>query len=74
METKFSSIFEESWVQSGDSLLTGTGLILKRLLIHNTWRNGDHRYQVVWQPSDPMFIRLQVFEPNGSEVLNRLLS
>ncbi|GAB4175773.1 MAG: hypothetical protein Fur006_06450 [Coleofasciculaceae cyanobacterium] len=37
-----------------------------------TWNNGDYRYQVAWQPSDPQVIRLQVF--NGrKELLNRLL-
>lgn len=39
-----------------------------------TWNNGDHRYQVTWQPSDPDIIRLQVFDPRGRVALNRLLS
>jgi hypothetical protein len=39
-----------------------------------TWINGDHRYQVIWQPSDPDFMRLQVIDPGGTVVLNRLLS
>lgn len=39
-----------------------------------TWNNGDHRYQVTWQPSDPDFIRLQVTDPKARVVLNRLLS
>lgn len=39
-----------------------------------TWRNGAYRYQVTWQPNDPNFVRLQVFAPNGSEILNRLLT
>ncbi|HIK40666.1 hypothetical protein [Thermoleptolyngbya sp. M55_K2018_002] len=38
-----------------------------------TWRNGDYRYQVSWRPSDPGFIRLQVFHPNGRELVNSLL-
>ncbi len=38
-----------------------------------TWNNGDYRYQVAWQPSDPGVIRLQVFDGRGKERLNRLL-
>ncbi len=38
-----------------------------------TWRNGDYRYQVSWRPSDPDFIRLQVFHPSGRELVNSLL-
>ena len=38
-----------------------------------TWNNGDYRYQVAWQPSEPQIIRLQVFDGRGREVLNRLL-
>lgn len=37
-----------------------------------TWNNGDYRYQVAWQPSDPKVIRLQVFG-GRKELLNRLL-
>jgi len=37
------------------------------------WYNGDYRYQVAWQPSDPQVIRLQVFEGRDRELLNRLL-
>ncbi|QQE64585.1 hypothetical protein GFS31_12660 [Leptolyngbya sp. BL0902] len=39
-----------------------------------TWRNGGHQYQVTWRPSDPDYIRLQVIDPNGREILNNLLS
>jgi len=39
-----------------------------------TWSNGGHRYQVAWRPSDPDFIRVQVFDPRGREMLNRLLN
>ncbi|MGB3638763.1 MAG: hypothetical protein WBA39_14490, partial [Rivularia sp. (in: cyanobacteria)] len=38
-----------------------------------TWNNGAYRYQVVWQPNDPDFVRLRVFTPSG-ELLNQLLS
>jgi hypothetical protein len=38
-----------------------------------TWHNGMNDYQVLWQPSDPRVIRLQVIAPNGKQVLSRLL-
>lgn len=38
-----------------------------------TWYNGQTRYQVAWRPSEPNVVRVQVFAPNGREVLNRLL-
>ena len=38
-----------------------------------TWNNGGYRYQVAWQPNDPGYIRVQVFSPNGQQILNRLL-
>jgi len=37
------------------------------------WDNGAYEYLVAWQPSDPDFVRLQVFDPNGREILNRLM-
>ena len=37
------------------------------------WRNGDYRYQVAWRPSDANVIRLQVFSPNGQEIMNSLM-
>lgn len=39
-----------------------------------TWNNGGYRYQVAWQPNDPGTIRVQVFSPNGQQILNELLS
>jgi hypothetical protein len=39
-----------------------------------TWNNSGHRYQVTWRPSDPDFVRLQVFHPDGRELVNNLLS
>ncbi len=38
-----------------------------------TWNNGGHRYRVTWQPADPDTIRVEVFAPNGRNILNRLL-
>ncbi|BAZ32093.1 hypothetical protein NIES4074_45950 [Cylindrospermum sp. NIES-4074] len=39
-----------------------------------TWRNNKLKYQVVWRPSDPNFLRVQVIQGNGKVILNRLLS
>ena len=65
----------------GRNLRTGNGLSLRGATVGGnsqhriyTWSNGDHRYQVTWQTSDPDFIRLQVLDPRGRVVLNRLLS
>jgi hypothetical protein len=38
-----------------------------------TWNNSGTRYQIVWQPQDPDFIRVRVTSPSGKEILNRLL-
>ncbi|MBD2579922.1 hypothetical protein [Oscillatoria sp. FACHB-1406] len=38
-----------------------------------TWNNGAYRYQVAQRPSDPQFVRLQVFDGRGKELLNRKL-
>jgi hypothetical protein len=39
-----------------------------------TWNNGRTRYQAIWQPKDPDFVRIRVLSPNGKEVFNRLLA
>jgi Uri superfamily endonuclease len=39
-----------------------------------TWRKNKYRYQIVYRTSEPKVIRLQVFTPNGKEILNRLLT
>ncbi|MBF2066620.1 MAG: hypothetical protein IGS39_19690 [Calothrix sp. C42_A2020_038] len=38
-----------------------------------TWTKNRHRYQISFRPNDPSVIRLQVFNPNGREILNRIL-
>ncbi|MFM7406978.1 MAG: hypothetical protein ACKO3K_10030 [Cuspidothrix sp.] len=38
-----------------------------------TWNNNGMKYQVTWKPSDPDFIRVQVIEPKGKVILNRVL-
>jgi hypothetical protein len=69
-----------SYFYQGKNMKTGASLMLSGATTSGnnqrrvfTWRNGPSRYQVVWQPSDPNVIRVQVFSPNGKEILNRLL-
>jgi hypothetical protein len=64
----------------GENLRTGDSINLRGARVSGnnqrriyTWRNGDFRYQVAWQPSDPGVIRVQVFNGRGRETLNRLL-
>jgi hypothetical protein len=37
------------------------------------WHNAGTIYQVTWQPADPDFARVQVFDPGGSEIFNKLM-
>ena len=37
-----------------------------------TWDNNGTKYQVIWKPSDPEYIRLRVIS-GGREVLNRVI-
>jgi hypothetical protein len=38
-----------------------------------TWDNQGTKYQVIWKPSDPEYIRVRVIS-EGREVLNRVIS
>jgi hypothetical protein len=38
-----------------------------------TWDNKGTKYQVIWKPSDPEYIRVRVIS-DGKEVLNRVIS
>jgi hypothetical protein len=38
-----------------------------------TWDNKGTKYQVIWKPSDPEYIRVRVIS-EGREVLNRVIS
>jgi hypothetical protein len=74
------SFENNAYYYRGKNMRTGDSLFLSGATVSGnsqrrvyTWRNGPHRYQVVWQPSDPGVIRVQVIGPNGKEVLNRLL-
>ena len=64
----------------GENLSTGDSINLRGARVSGnnqrriyTWRNGDFRYQVAWQPRDPGVIRVQVINGRGREVLNRIL-
>jgi hypothetical protein len=64
----------------GENLRTGDSINLRGARVSGnnqrriyTWRNGDFRYQVAWQPRDPGVIRVQVINGRGREVLNRIL-
>lgn len=65
----------------GTDLGTGKSISLKRVKIAGTadrkiytWNNSGTRYSVIWQPKDPDYVRLQIVNPNGSTIVNRLLS
>jgi hypothetical protein len=38
-----------------------------------TWDNKGTKYQVIWKPSDPEYIRVRVIS-DGKEILNRVIS
>lgn len=65
----------------GTNLRTGDSISLQGVRVSGshqrhvyTWKNGNYLYQVTWQPRDFYYIRLQVFDPNGKQLLNRLLT
>ncbi|WP_310489774.1 hypothetical protein [Chamaesiphon sp. VAR_69_metabat_338] len=37
------------------------------------WNNAGTIYRVTWQPTDPNFARVQVFDAKGSELFNKLM-
>jgi hypothetical protein len=37
------------------------------------WNNAGTIYLVTWQPADPDFARVQVFDAGGSEIFNKLM-
>ncbi|MDY7013028.1 MAG: hypothetical protein SVX43_05405 [Cyanobacteriota bacterium] len=72
--------YNNAYTYFGRNMRTGSTLTLRGASVTGTpqrrlytWRNGDYTYQVAWRPNDPRFVRLQVFDPRGQEVLNRLL-
>lgn len=68
------------FVYYGVNLETRDSITLPRATVQDSgerqvyiWNNSGYRYQVAWRPNDPEVIRLQVFDPSGRELLNRLL-
>jgi hypothetical protein len=37
------------------------------------WNNSGTIYQVTWQPADPLYARVQVFDPRGRQIFNNLM-
>jgi hypothetical protein len=37
------------------------------------WNNAGTIYQVTWQPADPNFARVRVFDAGGNEIFNKLM-
>ena len=37
------------------------------------WNNSGTVYQVTWQPQDPLYARVQVFDPRGKAIFNKLM-
>ncbi|MGK7928414.1 MAG: hypothetical protein AB4290_24760 [Spirulina sp.] len=74
------SYYNNSYYYVGANKQTGDWLELSGAAISGnsnrsiyTWNNSGYRYQVSWQPADRNVIRLQVYTPNGQQVLNQLL-
>jgi hypothetical protein len=72
---------QNSYRYVGTNIKTGKSLTLKRVKVSGTesrrvysWNNSGTRYHVIWQPKDPDYVRLQVVQPNGEMVIDRLLS
>jgi len=70
---------ENDLIYYGVHLETENSISLRGVVIQGNsqryvyiWRNGNYRYQLAYQPNDPGFVRLQVFE-RSRELLNRLL-
>jgi hypothetical protein len=37
------------------------------------WNNSGTLYQVIWQPQDPLYARVRVFDPRGRQIFNNLM-
>jgi len=78
-EVSLSMAYGEEYYYRGRALGSSDILELSNVELGGTpsrriyrWYNGNYTYQIVWRPTDPDFIRLQVFE-DDIELLNRLL-
>jgi hypothetical protein len=65
----------------GTNLATNKSLSLKRVKVSGsadrrvyTWSNSGTLYNVIWQPKDPDYVRLQVIQPGGKLVVDQLLA
>lgn len=58
----------ESYISLSGAVTSGTN---SRQIY--TWNNNGMRYRVTWRPSDPNFMRLEVINPRGKVILNRIL-
>ncbi|MBP0021262.1 MAG: hypothetical protein J7647_27380 [Cyanobacteria bacterium SBLK] len=74
------SYYNNAYFYEGNNKNTGDSITLSGASFEGnsnrrtmTWNNGGYLYQVAWQPADPGVIRVQVFSPNGSQILNQLL-
>lgn len=63
----------------GVNIKTKNGIKLRNVTVQSypqrrvfSWNNGGTIYQIAYQPNDPDFVRLQVFE-GKKQLLNRLL-
>jgi hypothetical protein len=66
---------------SAYDLRTGKSIDLRGATVTNqgskrlyTWNQEDTKYRVIWQPQEQDYVRLQVIDPNQTELMNRLLS
>jgi hypothetical protein len=69
-----------SYIYSGKNIDTKTSISLASGRLTKSqgkhfykWRNSGTLYQVTWQPTDPMYARLQVFDGRGKTLLNKLM-
>jgi hypothetical protein len=62
-------------LKTGDTISLSGGTVSgdSRRWVYS-WLNDDYIYEVSWRPSDPNIIRLQVFDPNGKTIVNRLMT
>lgn len=66
---------------SAHDLRTGKSIDLRGATVINqgskslyTWNQQGTKYRVIWQPQEQDYVRLQVIDPNQTEMMNRLLS
>ena len=67
-----------SYIYEGENTKTGSTLTLKNPKVSReeqayiyTFKNGQYRYQVIYNPANSKAIALYVFDPNGKAILTR---